>query len=262
MSDLCWVNGRVVSAHQGLVRIDDSAFSEGRGCFTTGRWMGNGILFEERHLARLARDAAGLGVGAVDSTLARRAFHELGGAAFGEGEGILRLQASRNSDGSVLLVARAWPLGPEPDRWRAITLDVPHEGATLHAGAKVSNRLVLALAGDRVAEAGVDEGLLFDSAGRLVEGTRTNLVAVTRDGVVSTPPKERGAVAGVALEIVREAVPGLQPRDLDRSEVANLRELVALNAVRRAAPIVELDGRPVGDGRPGAVAARLAGALG
>lgn len=261
MPEICWVDGRLQPLAEPAVRVDDSAFACGRGCYSTARWTGSAVRFEARHLARLARDAAGLGIGAVCVETARRALRELGRAAFGDAEGVLRLQASRAADGAVQLVATGRAIGPEPDRWRAITLPLPHEGATLYAGAKVSNRLVHALAGDRVAQAGVEEGLLFDRAERLVEGTRANLVALGSDGAPCAPPASRGAVAGVALEIVAEAVPEILRRDVPRGALSTLEELVALNAVRGAVPIVEIDGRPVGSGRPGPLAARLAGAL-
>jgi len=261
VTDVVWVDGRVVSAREPLVHLDDSAFREGRGCFTTARWTGSSVRFEARHLARLKRDAELLAIGPVDRDAALRAFHELGGAAFGDAEGVLRLQASRRSDGSVLLSATARALGPPAEAWRAITLPIVHDGAALFAGAKVSNRLLYGLAMDRVTEAGVDEGLLFDARDRLVEGTRTNLVAVGEDDAARVPPEARGAVAGIALEVASEAEVGLVRRDVARAEMPGLRELVALNAVRGAVPIVEIDGRPVGDGRPGPVSVRLAAAL-
>jgi len=260
MGALCWVDGRVRPAHEASLPADDSAFREGRGCYSSARWTGRGLRFEARHLARLARDAAALGIGAVDAEEARRAAHELGRAAFGAGEGVVRIQASRRGEGGVRIVALARPLGAERDRWRAVTLPLRHEGAMPWAGAKVSNRLLHVLGADRVAEAGVDEGLLLDAEGRLVEGTRANLVAVAEDGVPCTPPEARGAVDGVALSLARASVP-VEARDVPRAALGRLRELVALNAVRGAVAIVELDGRPVGDGRPGPVAARLAAAL-
>lgn len=254
------MGGRVVSAHEPSLPVDDSAFREGRGCFSTARWTGAGLRFEARHLARLARDATGLGIGRVDADEARRAYHELGLVAFGDAEGVLRLQASRGPEGRVRLVATARSLGPDPSTFRAITLPAIHDGAVLYRGAKVSNRLLHALASDQLAESGMDEGLLFDSQGRLVEGTRSNLVFLAPGGVACTPPEARGAVAGIALEVASEHLEIVRA-DLLREDVAGAQELVALNAVRRAVAIVELDGRPVGDGRPGPLAARLAAAL-
>jgi len=75
------------------------------------------------------------------------------------------------------------------------------------------------------------------------------------------PPLARGAVRGVALEAALAAGVPLAPRDVTRADCRALRELVATNAVRGARPIVALDSAPVGDGRPGPLAAALAAAL-
>jgi D-alanine transaminase len=58
-------------------------------------------------------------------------------------------------------------------------------------------------------------------------------------------------VAGVARAVALERVSALGERDVARAELATATEIIALNAVRGARPITRLDGRPVGDGRPG-----------
>ena len=50
---------------------------------------------------------------------------------------------------------------------------------------------------------------------------------------------------------------GARARNISASEVSRCRELIALNSVRGARPVLELDGKPVGDGRPGPRAAEL-----
>jgi D-alanine transaminase len=74
-------------------------------------------------------------------------------------------------------------------------------------------------------------------------------------------PRARGGVHGVALEAALAAGVALVEHDLVREALGAVHELVATNAVRGARPIVALDGRPVGDGRPGPLAAALAAAL-
>ena len=67
------------------------------------------------------------------------------------------------------------------------------------SGAKVSNHLLSALASDEARTAGVDEALLLDREGYLVEGSRSNLVVVTRSGETTTQDPSRGGVAGVGV---------------------------------------------------------------
>jgi len=107
----------------------------------------------------------------------------------------------------------------------------------------------------------VDEALLFDGAGRLVEGARSNLVLALADGSFVTPPATRGAVRGVALEAALGSGVPLAERDVLLGALRRVREIVATNAVRGARPILVLDDAPVGAGRPGPLAAALAAAL-
>jgi branched-subunit amino acid aminotransferase/4-amino-4-deoxychorismate lyase len=122
---------------------------------------------------------------------------------------------------------------------------------------KLSARAALDDAFEQARLAGADEAILADREEWVVEGARTNLAGVDATGAPWTPPLHRGAVAGIAREIVLESLPELREVDVPRDALANARELVVLNAVRGARPVVELDGRPVGSGRPGPLCAQL-----
>lgn len=243
------------------MRVDDSAYTEGRGCYTSARVQGGRVRFGERHVTRLVHGAHELGIGELEREKVMRAFAELAEAAFGAGEGVIRLQASRDSAGHLHLVGVPRSIGSEPDEWSAIVVGVRHVAEVGDTGLKVTCRLALALAADAARDAGVDEALLLDDAGRLVEGTRSNIVVVLPSGPPATPTRASGAVAGVALAVARERLPELVERPVPESELRGAGEILALNAVRGARPITQLDGSPVGDGRPGPWAARFAAAL-
>jgi len=106
-------------------------------------------------------------------------------------------------------------------------------------------------------ESEVDEVLIFDADGLLVEGGRSNVILVTTSGRLVTPDLELGAVEGLGLNIVLENRPEIAFAKLTRKDVASARELMSVNAVRGVIPIVEFAGRPIGDGRSGPWARRL-----
>ena len=56
-----WVDGTLRPADAAAVRADDSAFSEGRGCYTSVRIRAGAPTFAKRHAQRLERDARALG---------------------------------------------------------------------------------------------------------------------------------------------------------------------------------------------------------
>ncbi len=175
---------------------------------------------------------------------------------------MVRLQASRDAEGRLHLIGVPRTLGPEPESFRAVLVRLPGwAGPSAGGGFKVTDRLALALAADAACEAGADEALVVDAAGRLVEGARTSAIVVDAAGHLATPPLSLGGVAGIAREVLLERVPELAERTISEREVRAAREIVVANAVRGAKPVVRLDGLPVGDGRPGPWARRLDAAL-
>lgn len=240
-----------------VLPADDLAHREGRGCYTTARIRDGRLRHGERVVRRLVRDAERLGIGALEPATCREAMETLGRAAFADGAGIVRLQASRDAAGRVHLVGLPRELGPEPDHWRAVSAPFAHEGPAPWQGAKVTNQLRLAWAREHAARAGVEEALLFDAADRLVEGARTSLLVVCEDGRLVTPPLARGGVAGVAREILLERVVELAEADVDRAALARARELIVASAARGARPVTVLDGAAVGSGEAGPWAPRL-----
>jgi branched-subunit amino acid aminotransferase/4-amino-4-deoxychorismate lyase len=65
------------------------------------------------------------------------------------------------------------------------------------------------------------------------------------DGKLATPPLARGPVAGIARELCSRSIPELVEADLLREELAQVKLLIAINAVRGAAPISHVDGAPL-----------------
>jgi branched-subunit amino acid aminotransferase/4-amino-4-deoxychorismate lyase len=256
-----WLDGRLVEARAPGVPPDDAALQSGRGCYTTARAVRGVAHHAERHVRRLVRDAARVGVGALDAGACREALAALARAAFGDSEGVVRLQASASAGGPPRLIGTVRALGPEPAVWTAVVAPFPHAGPSPWSAAKTTNHLRFAWAAELARAAGADEALLLDTARRLVEGARSSLVVVRADGSLVTPPLARGAQAGVARELLLERVEALREADVAPGTLAAARELVAVNAVRGARPVIRVGDRPVGAGAPGPWSERLARAL-
>jgi branched-subunit amino acid aminotransferase/4-amino-4-deoxychorismate lyase len=253
-SSLVWIDGRVRRRDEVGVPVDDSAYAEGRGCYSTARVRDGCPLFETHHLRRLARGAAALRLGELDEAAVRHALRDLARAAFGGGEGVVRVQLSRAgpSRGRTLGEPRARvigiprALGDDDAEWSLLCAKLPHEGPLLAGGHKLTNRLVHALALDEARDAGVDEALLFDRQGRLVEGARSNPLVVGPDGRLRTPPLVRGCVDGIARQVLVERRVGLEEADLRRDDLVAARAVFCVNAVRGARPAASLDGSRLG----------------
>ncbi len=100
----------------------------------------------------------------------------------------------------------------------------------------------------RLGKLGADEALLLDAAGFLVEGARSNVFVARPDGALVTPPLCRGAVAGVAREIVLERIPEAIEDDVGRELLMQAREVILVNAVRGAVRAESIDGRALAGG--------------
>jgi branched-chain amino acid aminotransferase len=117
-----------------------------------------------------------------------------------------------------------------------------------------------ALAKDEAEEKGADEAILLDQQGHVAEGSGCNLFLV-RDGTLITAPITGDILEGITrrtmMQFARDEGITVQERDIDRSELYIADEAFFCGTGVQIAPIASIDGRPIGDGVPGALSLRL-----
>jgi D-alanine transaminase len=95
----------------------------------------------------------------------------------------------------------------------------------------------------------------------VTEGSSSNAWIVTRDGRVVTRPAEQGILRGITRSVLIEAIraQGLtfEERPFTIAEAYEAREAFITGASQIVMPVVQIDGKSVGDGRPGPVATAL-----
>jgi D-alanine transaminase len=109
------------------------------------------------------------------------------------------------------------------------------------------------------AETGGAETLLFRD-GKLTEASASNIFIVKR-GVIQAPPKSHLILPGITYDVVTELARAnglpLELREVTEAQVRGADEVWATSSSKEVFPIVELDGRKIGDGRPGPVFHRM-----
>ena len=107
--------------------------------------------------------------------------------------------------------------------------------------------------------AGVDDALMLDYQGYLAETNATH-VFIVKDGVVLTSDTgscPEGITRATVLEICqREDMPH-QVKDISLTEVYRADEMFCTGTMGELAPVIELDGRIIGDGANGPMTRRL-----
>lgn len=279
MADLpsvAWLNGRLVPWSQACLSIEDRGLQFAESLYEVLPITAGRVRLLADHVERMRRSAAPLdlerGVPGLESwqELAQRLieterleegllYAQLTGGTLPRDH----LPAERpRPNFFAYLRALRFPRQAEAERGiRAITLpDARWENCYL----KTTMLLPAVLARREAAQRGCDEALLLSPEGTVREGTSSN-VFVVEGTRISTPRSTRHVLPGVTRplvvslagaaghEVVEERIPAARMLEAD--------ELFVTSTSRLVMPVVELDGRPIGDGRGGPVALDLAARL-
>ncbi len=256
--------GHWVSDVMPIARLDGEDFpgfdrvrrglSFGDGLFETMRVSGSRIELWTHHLARLKQGCARLGMDAPGDTLLAGERDHL---AVDAPEAVLKLMVWRDTlsrgydTGSARSTHRCWTVEPmvPPDQapLRARWCDLRVALQPRLAGIKSLNRLEQVLARAEWAGTEWDEGLLLDSAGKVVGATAGNLFAVI-DGSLVTPALDQCGVAGVFRAWMLASDGEIGIRDILRADIERASEVFVTNAVRGIRPIGAIDRQSVAVG--------------
>ncbi|MDQ7857277.1 MAG: branched-chain-amino-acid transaminase [Armatimonadota bacterium] len=279
MSGAVYVNGRITTREEAAVPVYDHGYLYGDGIFEGIRVYGGRIFKLEEHLDRLYESARHI---LLEIPLARdemrRAILETVRASglrdayirpvVSRGPGDLGLDPRKCARPTVVIIVDAIQLYPAEAYARGLRLITaavrrPAPDA-LDGRIKSLNYLNNILARIEANRAGADEALLLTRDGYVCECSADNLFVVTR-GEVWTPPPHLGLLRGVTrdtvLALAREAGLPAAERVFTLHDVYTADECFLTGTGAEVGPVVEVDGRRIGDGRPGPVTARLVAAF-
>ena len=274
MSRVAYVNGVYVPLRDACVHVEDRGFQFADGVYEVCEVFCGRLVDETRHMARLKRSLSELGIGMP--------------AGEGALKVILRETVRRNRvrDGLVYLqVTRGaarrdfvFPAADTPPTLVVTARSVDRSKAEAGAANGISvislpdNRwervdikstglLPNALARQRAKERGAKEAWFVDKDGYVTEGAASNAWIITRENTLLTRPAESGILRGVTrttlLDLARRDNLLVSERPFTLTEAKAAKEAFVTAATALIMPVVRIDDTVIGDGRPGALTARL-----
>ena len=261
-----------------LVPLDDHLVHRGDGVFDSAKCVGGRVFNFDAHLARLLRCADAIGIQSPWSADDLREIAYATIEAGGHPDCSLRIIIARGPGG--MGVAPSDSLGPAlyvaTYRTGPVFMDAHPGGARLvrsafvakpprFATVKSCNYLQNVLMKAELDMRGADFICSFDASGHLAEGPTENDGIVTADGVLAFPRPDNILAGTTMLRCLaygenlaaKGLLSGVERRDITEEDMFAAREIIACGTTIHVVSVTEYEGRKIGDGRPGPVAAGL-----
>ena len=260
-----------------VLPFDDHIVHRGHGVFDTAAIVDGKIYDLEAHLDRFVRSA---GLSKLPLPCRREEMREIiarTAAASGQRDGSVRYWISAGPGSLGLPPAAGAEPGffvmifgglAYPERWytdglRVMTTTYPIK-PPLYAVTKSTNYLPNILMQLEAQEAGLDNGVFVDDAGHVGESSNMNVAFVGDDGVLRHPKFDHILTGCTSLRLlalarglVGDTLRGVEVCDIPVAEARAAREMLLVGSSVKVSPIVEWDGKPIADGRPGPMARAL-----
>ena len=270
-----YVDGKFYDQAQAKVSVFDHGLLYGDGVFEGIRAY-NGRVFKLReHVDRLYASAKAILLTvplsptamtrAVVQTCRRNGIRDgYVRLVVTRGVGTLGLNPNRCKRGSIIIIAGKIQLYPEAyyrNGMEIITVPTTRNlHSALNPAIKSLNYLNNILAKIEANNAGVEEAIMLNAEGFVAECTGDNLF-IMKNGELLTPPLAAGALYGitrsVVMELAREEGCGVGEPNLTRYDLFNADECFLTGTGAEIVPVVKIDGRVIGRGKPGRLTRKL-----
>ncbi len=273
MAEIIYLNGQLVPRSKAKLSPFDHGFLYGYGLFETMRAY-NGYIFRlDSHLTRLHCSAESIGlthsllttdegkqslkaacVATMEANELRNARIRLTVSA---GEGDMTPDPGTCSSPTILITAQNLaPLTPEKYEtgFKAAVSFLRRNSQSPLSRLKSTCYMENILARTAARAAGCDEAIFLNEQGYLAEGSSTNIFLMS-NGELITPCFESGVLPGITrdavLKIARTSNIKATERWVQLNELIEAQEAFVTNSILELMPLVSVEGRPIGTGKPG-----------
>ncbi|HHT01599.1 MAG TPA: branched-chain-amino-acid transaminase [Firmicutes bacterium] len=270
-----YIDGHFYPQEEAKVSVFDHGYLYGDGVFEGIRAYNGRVFKLTEHLDRLYQSAKSIMMeipiswkemeAAVLEAVRRNNLHDAYvRIVVSRGVGDLGLDPTKCHRPTVVVIAAKIVLYPEElysKGLRVVTVGTRrNHPEALNPRIKSTNYLNNIIAKAEALHLGYQEVLMLNGEGYVVEGTGDNIFLV-QDGKLITPPPHVGILKGITRQTVidlaaERGIPTLQ-EVITRHDVFNAQECFMTGTAAEIIPVVEVDGRLIGDGMPGAVTKKL-----
>jgi branched-chain amino acid aminotransferase len=275
MSLKVYIAGKLWDKEDAKISVYDHGLLYGDGVFEGLRSYSGKVFRLEQHLQRLWESARAIwleipmspeemGKAIYDTLAANQLKDAYIRLVVTRGSGTLGLDPNRTSNPQVIIITDLISLYPEEYYRNGLEIvtasTVRNHPAALSARIKSLNYLNNILAKIEGQKAGCVEAMMLNTRGEVAECTGDNIFLV-RHGELLTPPIDAGILEGITREAVIELAraKGITVREipLTKHDVYIAHECFLTGTAAEVVPVVKVDNRSIGTGRPGPITTDL-----
>ncbi|MDK2888422.1 branched chain amino acid aminotransferase apoenzyme [Desulfofundulus australicus DSM 11792] len=275
MGLIIYLNGEFVPEEQAVVSVFDHGLLYGDGVFEGIRAYYNRVFKLREHIVRLYESARSIGL-EIPMTMAemeevvletcrrnglRDAYIRL---VVTRGPGDLGLDPRKCSRPTIFCIAASIQLYPEELYEKGLELvtvatrrNLPEACNPRVKSLNYLNNIYAKMEANLV---GAPEAVMLNQEGYVAEATGDNIFIV-KNGVLITPPPHVGILEGITrntvMEIARQKGIQVEEKLFTRHDIYTADECFLTGTAAEVIPAVKLDGRVIGDGRPGEITREL-----
>lgn len=279
MSHKIWLDGKLVDENEAKISVFDHGLLYGDGIFEGIRFYNGRVFRLQEHIERLFDSARAILLkmpwsieevcqATVDTCKANGLRDGYVRLVITRGPGPLGLNPHQCPTPSMFIIASGITLYPDAcyeNGLEVVTCSTRRPApASLSPQVKSLNYLNNVMAKVEAIKAGAQEGLMLNEQGYVAECTGDN-VFVIKNGKIKTPPVSDGCLDGITRQVIFELAEKLgvtlEEKTMTRYDLYVANEIFLTGTAAEVIPLVKLDEREIGDGKPGEISKQMISAF-